>query len=129
MTTSVIAEIADKNDQDGAVCGTGRKKLMSLRFCEQAHGSREQQCEHNQNPNGVEGGVTITHRCQLVHGDNWKYEEDKDDECDNQSNKLLNPRLRIVVETFIIRLLAELLGREQFLDDRLVITSKVIVKS
>jgi hypothetical protein len=112
METSVVAEIADKYDQDSTICGTRREKLVSLRFCEQAHSGGEQQRKHNQNPDSVEGGVTIADRCELIHSDNREYKENEDDKCDDAPNKLFDAGLRIVIETLVICLLAEFFSRK-----------------
>lgn len=70
----------------------------------------------------------IPDRGELVHGDNRKDEEDEDDKCNDQSNKFLDARLRIVVETVVACLLAKFFGREQFLCDWLVMSSNSSMK-
>ncbi len=124
LATTAVTEVADENNQDGAICGAGRKELMAFRLCEKAHGCREEQCEYDQDANSVESGIAIPNRGELVHSYNRKHEEDEDDECDNHPNKLLDARLGIIVEAFIVRLLTKLFSREQFLNDGLVTMSE-----
>ena len=71
--TRIVIEVADEHYQHCTVRCTCSKEFVAFSFGQEAHSSRKQQCEHHQEADGVKGGVAVSYRGQLVHGDDWKY--------------------------------------------------------
>lgn len=85
---------------------------MSCCLCQQRHSCREEEREHNKNPNGVKNSGSRPKTGQLVHCDDREHKQYEDDTGDEQANETLNPRRRVVVNVLVTRFAAELRGAE-----------------
>ena len=66
-----VVEIADEDDQHCTICSGSSEQLVTLCLCQQGHCGGEEQCEHDQYANGIEGRVAVANTGKLVHCYHW----------------------------------------------------------
>lgn len=106
------SEVADEDDQDGAVSRRGSKELLSGCSCERAHGTAEEKREQNKDTNSFEGVGVLVRAGKLPHHHDW-YDEQCEHQCgDEPVDECVNTIWRVVSHVLVGGLFSQLVRAE-----------------